>query len=107
MPERIEVPMKAIEAAAEALCEDLPGGAVIEGGTWIEDPLADQWGEWANSALAAALPAIYADLRERIEELPAFSDEQIEAEGGEMSMWFERDAVLRALDAAMKGESDA
>jgi len=53
-----EVPEEAIDKAGEALCESLPPGLELKGGTWIEDPLADEWGEWAAAALQAAAPAL-------------------------------------------------
>jgi hypothetical protein len=53
-----EVPEEAIDKAGEALCESLPPGLELWGGAWIEDPLADEWGDWAAVVLQAAATAL-------------------------------------------------
>lgn len=74
-----QVPDAAVGSAAEALCENLPDGLELHGGTWIEDPLADEWGDWAFPALQAALPAIHAardqEWQQRLEEVERRRDE--------------------------------
>lgn len=62
------VPDAAVEAASEALCEELPEGLELRGGTWVEDPLADEWADWVFPALAAALPAFTVSIEEEVRE---------------------------------------
>lgn len=53
MADRLDVLEELYGRAGEALCENLPSRLELRGGTWIEDPLADEWAEWAATAVDA------------------------------------------------------
>lgn len=100
--ESSRVPEAAIGSAGEALCESVPPDLELVGGTWIEDPLADEWAEWAAAAIEAALPAIHAEIRERLT-----GDDAIRAmhaflfPGTEYTGRDEYPSLLGALEAAL------
>lgn len=51
---RAEVTDEMVERAAQELYNLRPD-IEVAGPTWISDPMADEWGEWAHRVLAAAL----------------------------------------------------
>lgn len=73
-----DIPEEAVGLAAETLCTQLPDDLELRGPAWIEDPLADEWGEWALPVLEAAAPAIRAqgaeEERERLRGISASSE---------------------------------